>query len=686
MTAYPHLFSPLRIGSVTVRNRIMQTAHIKLFAYNAVDSDRNVAYQAARARGGAGLLITGNRVVHPTSTTGFPRVAWAYRPEALDADRRLTAAVHEHGAVIFAQLNHFGVNASSDSADDYRVLWGPSAVKSPAYGETPKAMEHEDIREVVDWWGHSAELTREGGFDGTEVHISHSYLLHQFLSPLYNKREDEYGGSFENRLRFAREVIEEVRRRSGDDWVVGVRISLTDFIPGALDIEDAIRTAQMLEADGRIDYVNVTAAGYHNIFKAIEPSDVPDGYLVDLTAQVKAGVGLPVFTVGGIKDPALAEEILATGKADMVAMTRAQIADPEFANKVREGREDELVHCIRGNQGCIGRVFKGLPIACTVNPGAGRERRFGPGTLVAADAPAHWLVAGGGPAGMKAASVLAERGHRVTLAEREEQLGGQINLILRTPGRDEFGWITHDLEKRLLRFGVDVRLGTEATVELVRELAPDGVIVATGAVPSRSGFSSVNPLVDRLPGADQENVLTAWDVLLEARPAGERVLVLDDDGSRAVAGVVEVLLDRGSSVELVSRWPTLFPGTLTTLDMAHLYGRLLGKGLTFRLNAWAAGIEGERVTLFNLYTGAPETIEGVDTVVLATGTKANDELYFALKGEHANVHRIGDCLAPRKLDHAIYEGELAGRELFSPEERYIYEGELERFEGVAVEA
>ena len=681
MTAYPHLLSPLTIGSVEVRNRIMQTAHVKLWAQNAVDSERNVAYQAARARGGAGLLITGNRVVHPTSTTGFPRVAWAYRPEALEADRRLTSAVHEHGALIFAQLNHFGLNATSDSADDFRVLWGPSAVKSPAYGETPKAMEHEDIREVVEWWGRSAELTREGGFDGTEVHISHSYLLHQFLSPLYNKREDEYGGSFENRLRFAREVIEEVRARAGDDWVVGVRISLSDFIPGALDIEDAIRVARLLEADGRIDYVNVTAAGYHNIFKAIEPADVPDGYLVELAAQVKAALpNLPVFTVGGLKDPGMAEQILASGKADMVAMTRAQIADPEFANKVRDGREGELVHCIRGNQGCIGRVFKGLPIACTVNPGAGRERRFGPGTLSPTDRPAHWLVAGGGPAGMKAASVLAERGHRVTLVEREDELGGQVNLILRTPSRDEFGWITRDLESQLHRHGVDVRLGTEATPELVRELAPDAVIVATGAVPSRSGFSSVNPLVERLPGADQDNVLTVWDVLLETRPVGRRVVVLDDDGTRYAAGVTEVLLDRGSDVELVSRWPMLFPTTLTTLDMAHLYGRLLGKGLAYRLNTWAAGIERNRVALFNLYTGAQDAIDDVDTVVLATGPSANEALYLALKGELADVRRIGDCVAPRKLDHAIYEGELAGRELWSPEERYIYEGELERIE------
>jgi mycofactocin system FadH/OYE family oxidoreductase 2 len=685
MSTYPHLFSPLRIGTVTVRNRIMQTAHVKLFAENAVDSQRNVDYQAARARGGAGLLITGNRVVHPTSTTGFPRVAWQYLPEALESDRRLTAAVHEHGAAIFAQLNHFGLNATSDSADDPRVLWGPSAVKSPAYGETPKVMEPEDIAEVVEWWARCAELSREGGFDGTEVHISHSYLLHQFLSPLYNKRTDEYGGSFDNRFRFAREVIAAVRDRVGADWVVGVRISLSDFIPGALDIEDAVRVAQELEAEGQIDYVNVTAAGYHNIFLAIQPSDEPDGYLVELTARVKAGVAqLPVFTVGGIKDPALAEEILASGKADMVAMTRAQIADPEFANKVHEGREDEINHCIRGNQGCIGRVFKGLPISCTINPSAGREGRLG--TLRPAKRPARWLVAGGGPAGMKAAVTLAQRGHSVTLVERDAALGGQVNLILRTPGRDEFGWITRDLEVQLRKAGVEVKLGTEATPELARELEPDGVIVATGAVPSRTGFSSVNPLVDVLPGSEQDNVLTGWDVLLDSRPAGGRVVVLDDDGSRYAAGVAEVLLDRGKRVELVSRWHALFPGTLTTLDMPHVYGRLLGKGLEYRLNSWASGIEGDRVAIFNLYTGAAETLESVDTVVLVAGQKATDELYFALKGTVENLHRIGDCLAPRKLDHAIYEGELAGRELWSPDARYIYEGELERWEEASVGA
>lgn len=685
MSRYPHLLSPLTIGDVTVRNRIMQTAHVKLFASSGVDSQRNVDYQVARAKGGAGLLITGNRVVHPTSTTGFPRVAWTFLDGALEANRRLTSAVHAHGAVIFEQLNHFGLNASSDSADDLRELWGPSAVKSPAYGETPKAMEPEDIRELVEWWGRSAELSREGGFDGTEVHISHSYLLHQFLSPLYNKRTDEYGGSFENRLRLAREVIEEVRRRVGPDFVVGVRISLTDFIPGGLDVDDAVRVARELEAEGRIDYVNVTAAGYHNIFMAIQPSDAEDGYLVDLAATVKAALRqLPVFTVGGIKDPALAEELVASDKADMVAMTRAQIADPEFAAKLRDGRETEIYHCIRGNQGCIGRVFKGLAISCTVNPATGRERRLG--LLPAAASTRRFLVVGGGPAGMKASETLARRGHEVVLVEREQRLGGQVNLILETPGRQEFGWLVRDLDAQMRLHGVDVRLDVEATPALVADLAPDAVIVAAGAVPTRTGFSSVAPLVDRLPGVDQENVLTVWDVLAGSKSVGERVVVLDDDGSRYAAGTAEVLLDRGARVELVSRWNALFPFTLTTLDMPILYNRLLGKGLTYRLNSWAREIEGDRVSVYNLYTNDDEVIESVDTVVLATGPGAEESLYFALKGEVEDLHRIGDCVAPRKLDHAIYEGYLAGLERWSPEERYIYEGELEEWEEAIVPA
>ncbi len=284
---------------------------------------------------------------------------------------------------------------------------------------------------------------------------------------------------------------------------------------------------------------------------------------------------------------------------------------------------------------------------------------------------------------MRAAVTLTRRGHEVTLVEEQGELGGQVNLILKTPGRETFGNVRHDLERQLGKLGVDVRLGTRATPELVAEIAADAVLLATGAKASTSGFSPANPLVNELPGVRAENVVTGWDVLLEARPVGERVVVLDDDGSRAASGVCEVLLERGHDVEVVTRFNTLFPQTFYNLDQAYVYGRCFTQGLRYRLNVWASEIGGSSVTLFNLYTGTPETIEDVDTVVLALGPKANDELYFQLKGSVGELHRIGDCVAPRKIDHAIYEGELAGRELWSPEERYIYEGELEREEAEA---
>jgi 2,4-dienoyl-CoA reductase-like NADH-dependent reductase (Old Yellow Enzyme family) len=671
---YPHLLSPLQIGTTEVRNRIMQTAHAKMYSQNGQDTQRDVDYQVARAKGGAGLLITGNRLVHPTSTTGNQRFMWAYLKDAVATNQRLTGAVHEHGAKIFEQLNHFGGNATSDSADDIRVLWGPSNVKSPSYGEMPKAMEREDIQELVDWWAHCAELSREGGFDGTEVHIAHSYLLHQFLSPLYNKRTDEYGGSLENRLRLTVEVIDAIRGKVGSDWTVGIRLNLHDFMPGGLDVDDAVAAAQHLQEHCNIDFINVSAAGYHNIHMAMQPSDEPDGYLVEMTARVKAVADIPVFTVGGIKDAAMGDEIVASGKADMVAMTRALIADPNFANKAAAGKTDEIIHCIRGNQGCIGRIYKGFPVSCTVNPATGREGRFA--ELVPAEDPGHWVVIGGGATGMKAAETLGKRGHRVTLLEASDELGGQLKLVVKTPGRHMWNVVTRDLKVQMALGGVDVRLGTEATPELIAELDPDGVIVATGALPSRTGFSPVQPMVDVLPGTDNGRVFTLWEAIEGAEGIGKRVVLLDDDGSRTAAGAAEVLLDRGHQVHVATRWNQLYPFTAGGLDMATLYQRQFEKGLTYTINTWASAIGDDEVAMWNVYTGAAEPGLPYDSVVV-TGQKPNDALYLALKEQRDNVHRAGDAVACRKLDHAIYEGYLAGIELFDPRERYIYEGELE---------
>jgi 2,4-dienoyl-CoA reductase-like NADH-dependent reductase (Old Yellow Enzyme family)/thioredoxin reductase len=646
-----------------------------------VDSERDLYYHVERAKGGVGLIISGNRLIHPTSASGLPRIsAWSYLREGIDVDRRITQAVHEHGTSMFVQLNHFGaVFGSSESPDDWRVLWGPSPTRaSPNLGDGAKEMELEDIAEVVEYWGRSAEYSREGGFDGVEVHLCNGYLLHQFLTPLYNRRTDEYGGSFENRLRLARQVISEVRRRVGNDYVVGVRMSLTDFVDGGLGVEDAIEIAQALEADGKIDYINVSAGISTSASMMIAPADIQDGWLLDSITRLKANTPrLPVVAVGGLKYPLQADELVASGKADLVAMTRTQIADPEFANKARSGRQNEIRHCIRANQGCVSHVLRGLPITCTVNPAAGRERRFGADTLAPASASSRWVVVGGGPAGLKAAETAATRGHRVVLIEKQEQLGGQVTLIVKTPYRESVGLLVSDLHAHLQRLGVEIRLGTMADPDLLRELDADQIVVATGARPAYTGQSSIAPLVPALPGHDHTNVVTHWDYLANETQVGTSVVVLDDDGTRCAGGVVERLADKGAEVTVVTRFDTPFPSTKLTLEFPLLYGRLRRKGVTFVTNTWAREFDGETLHTYDLFTGAEDAIGGVDTLVMVTAPEVDDALYRELVDQGMKAHRIGDCLAPRRLDHAIYEGFMAGRELWSHQERYIVEHELE---------
>jgi mycofactocin system FadH/OYE family oxidoreductase 2 len=679
---YPNLFSPLTIGNIKVRNRIMQSAHAKAFHLrDGITNNRDIYYHAARAKGGIGLMTTGNRLVHPSSNTFCRGFSYGYRKEMVERDAALTQAVHDFGSHIFAQLNHFGVMGEAEAMDDYRVLWSASNIKSPPFGEMAKAMERSDMDEVRDGWALSAEYAREAGFDGVEVHLAHSYLLQQFISPLYNKRTDEYGGSLENRMRYPMEVIRAVRERVGQDYVVGIRLNVDDVVPGGMEVKDWIEVAKIIDASGMIDFIMTTAGTYQSASYIMPPYDIPNGWLLPPIAQLKREVSVPVFAVSGIGSGKEAEDILVRGDADMVAMTRVQIADPEFANKTREGREDEIYHCLRCNQGCIARLFRGSAITCQINPRTGREEVFGDQTLKLADEQKHWVVIGGGPAGMKSAEGLAKRGHKVTLLEKGKELGGQVNYVIQLPRRDSFAWITEDLKVHMAKAGVDVRLKTEASYELVKSLNPDGVIVATGSVPDRSGYSDVNPLVDQVPGIDADHVMTGIEVLDNPEKVGNKVLLLDDEGNRSSAGIAEFLTERNHQVHVVTRWNALFHKLAVTLDQPIIYGNVFASGMTYTLNSWVTSIDGGAVEIMNLYSGDEEVLDGFDTIVLVVRNLPCEELYFELKDKLSNVHRVGDCVAPRRTDHAIFEGFLAGREMFDNWTRYVEPGSIEQFEG-----
>lgn len=665
---FQYLFTPLEIGPVTVRNRILITGHATAFGESnpvcgepGFYGERYACYLSERARGGAGLITFGQVNVHPTTAYELVNASIGYDRGAIPGFKLATEMIHRHGAKTFIQLMHSGMNNSGEISR--LPVWAPSNVPGPGLigKETPKAIEEEEIAELVEYYGRCAAHAREGGFDGVEVHATHSYLGQQFLSPLFNKRKDRYGGPLENRLRFLLEVLERIRGAIGRQLALGVRLPGDELAPGGLTLADMKEVARELEATGLVDFINVSVGTIHAAHVIVAPMYVPHAYLVPLAAGIKEAVqNLPVFCIGRIVDPLEAERILADGHADMIGMTRAHIADPEIGNKAREGRQEEIRACIGCCQGCIGHIITWRPIVCTQNPAVGKEKEWGTGTLQPATKKKRVLVAGGGPAGLEAARMAAERGHEVVLYEKEATLGGQVLLAARLPGREEMEELVRWRRLQLERLGVKVVLGTEVTPQLVEAQAPDAVVVATGSTPWRNGFQGFT--CAEIPGYDQEHVRVAEDFLAGRVQAGRRVVILDEEGHVKAAALAELLAEQGAQVEILTRG--LYVGMeLDFATLSALYQRVLGKGVVFSPCTFIKEIDGPTVVATHVVTQEERRIEGVNTVVLVTGNQPEEGLYFALKGKVKELHRVGDCVAPRRADRAIHDGYRVGRSL-----------------------
>ncbi|NGQ91001.1 FAD-dependent oxidoreductase [Rhodobacter sp. HX-7-19] len=645
--AFPHLFAPLRIRGAEIRNRIMSTGHDTVLPVDGHVNEALIAYHRARARGGVGLIVTQVAGVHETARY-TSHLLMATEDGCIAGYRRLAEAIHAEGAVVFSQLFHPGREIMESADGLLAVAYAPSSVPNERFHVMPRALPVAMIEEIVAGYAAAARRMRAAGLDGVEVVASHGYLPAQFLNPRVNLRQDGYGGDAARRLRFMREVLQAIRAETDEDFVIGLRISAGERDDEGLTEHEARAACIALEAD--LDYVSVTTGTSATLGGAMHiapPMAYQPGYVAPEAASFRQALRVPVFVTGRINQPQEAEAILAAGQADLCGMTRALIADPEMPAKAARGAVDDIRACIGCNQACIGHFHKGLPVSCIQHPETGRELAYG--SLAPAPRRKRVMVVGAGPAGMKAAVTAARRGHDVTLWEAAAQPGGQALLAQMLPRRAEFGGIVTNLMREVERAQVRLRRGVRVTEEVLRDEAPDAVILATGAVPH----------VPDLPGDGGVEVVTAWQVLRgEARPGG-RVVVADWRCDWIGPGLAEMLARAGSSVVLAVNG--LHAGEVLPLYVRdNIAAELHRLGVEVRPYARLFGTAGDSVFLQHTPSGEAMEVEGVATLVLCLGHRPVDDLAEVAAGLGIEVHMAGDCLAPRTAEEAVFEGLKAG--------------------------
>lgn len=640
--AFTHLFEPLNIRGKRLKNRIMSSGHDTSMPTDNLVNEQLIAYHQARAEGGVGLIVLQVAGVHD-SARYTSHVLMATDDACIEGYRKLAETCHAHGTVVLSQIFHPGREIMESADGLLAVAYSPSAVPNERFRVMPRALDKAMIDDIVAGYGAAARRLFQAGLDGVEVVASHGYLPAQFINPRVNLRTDGYNGDLQQRLRFLREVIAVVRANTDEHFIIGLRISADERDPEGLTEDESLAAVKSLQQ--HLDYVHIvagTSASLGGAVHIVPPMAIEAAYLAKDAGTFKASLSIPLFVTGRINQPQEAELILARGQADVCGMTRALICDPQMPNKADAGRSENIRACIACNQACIGHFHKGLPISCIQHPETGRELVFS--TVQPTAKRKRIMIAGGGPAGMKAAAVAAERGHEVTLYEASLQLGGQVLLAQLLPRRSEFGGVSTNLQREMELAGVRVVRNARVDRTLVERERPDLVIVATGAEPYWPAFER---------GGDLQ-VVDAWQVLRDEVELGRSVVVVDWRCDWIGPGIAERLVRAGHQVQLAVNG-THCGENLPLYVRDQLAGELHRLSIPITPYARLYGCDDNTVYMQHTASGDPIMFEDIDTLVLCQGHQPVDTLGAELQGL-VEFRRIGDCLAPRTAEEAIYEG------------------------------
>lgn len=643
---FRHLLSPFQIKGAAFKNRFIFLPHHTGYALdegyraNGLFSDRNVRHYTERAKGGAAAVIVSQNV-DPDSQMSF-RYVLGFEKRNEENFRRLAQEAHEYDCRVITQLNHGG---HTTLLNPPQLLVAPTQMNEPYCHFNTKELEREDMKRIKEYYISSAAWQKDLGWDGVELKIAHDGLLRTFVSPFFNRREDEYGGSYENRMRYPLEIIAGIRKAVGPDYPIGIRLCVDEFTWYGYSLEYGIKVAKALEAGG-VDYISTDAGTFSSWYMQIPPSPLPLGFAVYQSAELKKNINIPVIAFGRINDPVQAETILSENNADLIGMCRQLLCDPETPNKTMQGRLDDIRHCIGCNEACVG--VDGIYVECIQNPSVGREKLLGIGTLEKAREPKEVMVAGAGPAGLKAAELAAKRGHHVSVYEKSGKVGGQVLLAEKIPYRNEMEEVYRYLKLQLQQMGVEIHYHTEVDRKLVEEKDPQVLIVATGSHPLKPEYTGMD--------TSAITVMTARDAMEHVDKIGNKVLLFDDIGSWQGGGVADYCTALGAEVTVVCSGASV--GSDIESGQAYLLiKRLYENGVDMISNHTIHSFSEDKVIIENTYNHKLQELDGFDTAIIAGQSGSDNQLYKEMKELRSGVYAVGDCVAPRGVEQAFFEAE-----------------------------